>query len=204
MTVKSFCVALNPPTGVCQSRDVSFKNHSTRGFTLIEILVVLFIISIVSTVALLSISRNQTKQLQNFTTQLSQQITLAEEEALLQSTVIGLSIDEKQAQFFSYQAATDKDKKDTWVPIQDTVLAKQIIPGNMQVKVVIANAKKSDEEEISADENRDEEKTITPQIIISTNGDITPFTIYVGKRDDKPRFAIIGTADGSVTVKEQQ
>ena len=43
---------------------------------------------------------------------------------------------------------------------------------------------------------------LKPQIVISTNGDVTPFTIYVGRKGKKPLYAISGDADGNVTSRE--
>ena len=170
----------------------------TNGFTLIEILVVLFIISIVSTVALLSISHNSNKQIETFANELTQVITLAEEQALLQPAVIGLSFTENSYQFLTYQAPSEKDKTASWIPIQDDVLGKHTIPSDIEVKVVVANAKPS------TTDTMDEHEKAQPQIIISTNGDVTPFTIYIGKRDDKPRYVITGEANGTVTNKSLQ
>lgn len=169
-----------------------------HGFTLIEILVVLFIISIVSTVALLSISRNSNKQIETFANELAQTITLAEEQALLQPAVIGVRVKNDVVEFSAYHppVPAEKNKTASWELIQDDVLGKHAIPSSVAVKVEMANAHPSDSAE-------NEEKQ-QPQIIISTNGDVTPFTIYVGKQDEKPRYVIKGEADGTITVKPLQ
>jgi general secretion pathway protein H len=160
----------------------------SAGFTLIEILVVLFIISIVTSVALLSISRNENKQMETFANELTQIMTLAEEQAMLQPTVLGLSLSEHSFQFASLQSAAG-GKKNIWSPLQDSILGKHNIPSNIQINVIVGNAK-AEKAEVDI-----------PQIIISSNGDITPFTIYVGKKGEKPRYAIIGDEDGNVTSK---
>ena len=46
-----------------------------------------------------------------------------------------------------------------------------------------------------------EDEDQLPQVVISTNGDITPFTIYVGKKGKSPRYVIKGDADGNITSK---
>lgn len=171
------------------------KLFRQAGYTLIEILIVLFIISIVTTVALLSISRNENKQLESFANELTQMVTLAEEQAMLQPTVLGLTFSEHSFQFSSLDTSNrdEKKNKNTWIPLQDTRLAKRDIPSNIQLKIEVGN------KSLSMD---DEEENHSPQIIISTNGDITPFTIYVGQKGGKPRYVITGNADGNVTSKE--
>ena len=161
-----------------------------KGFTLIELLIVIFIISIVTSVTLLSFSHNKNKQLESFANELIQMMTLAEEKAMLQSTILGLSLSKTSFQFSSFQQLTD-NKKNEWTPLQDTALGLHKIPSNIQVAVHLESAKKSSDEIVEDD----------PQIIISTSGDITPFTIYIGLKGEKPRYAITGDADGNVTNK---
>jgi general secretion pathway protein H len=167
--------------GGCGRPSSALRAPSPRrgeGFTLIEILVVLFIISIVTTVALLSISRNENRQLETFTNELTQMLTLAEEQAMLQPTVMGLAFKSSSLQFSRYESS--------WEPWQGASLGKRKVPDNIELKLEVANQK------IDAANK-------TPQIIISTNGDVTPFTIYIGKKGAKPRYAVIGDADGQIT-----
>lgn len=162
--------------------------RDVKGYTLIEILIVLFIISIVTTVALLSISRNENRQVETFANELTQKLVFAEEQAMLQPQVLGLSLSNQSFQFSSYQLTAD-GKKQVWTPLQDTVLGKHAIPGNIQVSL-----------EMNGNQTKQMEKD-NPQIIISTNGDMTPFTLYVGKQGEKPLYAILSDGDGNVTSK---
>lgn len=160
-----------------------------RGYTLIEILIVLFIISIVTSVALLSIGRNENKRVATFANELMQTLTLAEEQAILQPIVLGLSLQRQSLQFKTFEAVNDKKK--TWVALNDAILTKLRIPTDIQVDIEING------QHISSSESDNK----TPQIIISTNGDVTPFTIYVGKKGEHPRYAVIGEADGNIINK---
>jgi general secretion pathway protein H len=156
------------------------------GFTLIEILVVLFIISIVSTVALLSINRNTNKEIETYAKQIAQMLALAQEQAMVQSNVVGLMVKSQTLTFTSLHMG-DAKQKNTWQPLQESVLGTQKVPSDLQLKVGGGNA---------SDGN-----SANPQIIISTNGDVTPFTIYIGKKGEKPLYAITGDADGQVTTR---
>ena len=169
-----------------RSVGVREKNQSI-GYTLIEILIVIFIVSIVTTVALLAIGRNENKRLESFANDLTQLISLAEEEAMLQPAVLGLIVNGQALQFV--QLRTDEEKKkNSWVLTQNKILAKQNIPDGIQIDLNIGN----DRIALSEDE------TQTPQIIISTNGEITPFAIYVSQKNKKPRYVVRGEVDGSV------
>ncbi|MBX3709950.1 MAG: type II secretion system minor pseudopilin GspH [Gammaproteobacteria bacterium] len=162
----------------------------SAGYTLIEILIVIFIISIVTSVALLSISHNENKRLESFTREFVQIMTLAEEQAMLQPTVLGLKLDKYSYQFASYHSPLG-EQKNPWVPLQDKILGNHKIPSNIQLDMKMTGKQVSD--------SSDSAQTNLPQIIISTNGDITPFTIYVAKRGQKPRYVIKGEADGSIS-----
>lgn len=172
---------------------------NTSGFTLIELLVVIFIISIVTSVALLSISRNENRQLEAFTNELLQSVTLAEEHAMLQPAVLGLSFARESYQFLTYQPPAGADKKQTWIPASDKLLDKHIIPSDIELSIEVGGQKAIQQKD--EEPENDEQPAHQPQVVISTNGDITPFTIYVGKKGKSPRYVIKGDADGNVSSK---
>jgi general secretion pathway protein H len=157
------------------------------GYTLIEILIVLFILGIVTSVALLSINQNDNKRMESFANEITQIMTLAEEQAMLEPNVLGLSITEHAFQFASLQPGKGS-KKNSWLPLEDVILGKHHIPRNIQIAIAVGGTPLN-VDNLGGD----------PQIIISMNGDITPFTIYVSKKGEKPRYAIIGDGDGNVT-----
>lgn len=157
-----------------------------RGFTLIEILVVIFIIGIVTGVGLLTISHNENREIKTFATELTQMVSMAEEQAMLQPEVMGVSINPLAVSFSSLK----KDRvteKTTWLPIHDNGLSYYKIPENIEVSLQM------DGKLVKLDRGSN-----IPQIIFSTNGDVTPFVMYVGKRGHKPQYAISTDADGGV------
>lgn len=167
--------------------------RSLRGFTLIEILIVLVIISIVTTVALTSMKVNENRRVQNFSNELSQLISLVEEQALLRPEVLGVKINKGEFEFVSYKSDADVSKEQSqWVLIEDDdLLGKHEIPDDIRINVVSGD-----------DKDTVEEETFLPQIIFSTNGDVTPFAIYVGIQGKDPRYLVRGEANGTITVKE--
>jgi general secretion pathway protein H len=169
--------------------------RATAGFTLIEILIVVLIISIVTSVGMLTISRNNNKEMEFFAKELTQVIQLAEEQAMLQSTDLGLIINDQHYQFVVLTESQDKTKAKRWSPLDDNVLGEHSVPNNVDVSVDTKSPKEDQNEE-----KKEEQKK--PQIVISTNGDVTPFSIYIGKKGAKPRFVITGDADGNITRKE--
>jgi general secretion pathway protein H len=186
---------LRPKNGLAMTTTARRPPHNdvhattkVAGYTLIEILIVMFIISIVTSVALLTIGHNENKRMEAFATELTQLLGLAEEQAMLQPVVLGVRLNQKQVQFTRFVAPTEKEKN-SWRALDDKIFATRAIPSGMQVDVKLAGQVKD-----NAKEN--------PQIIVSTNGEITPFTIYVGKKGEKPRYAVVGEPDGTIHTKD--
>jgi general secretion pathway protein H len=158
---------------------------SLAGFTLIEVLVVMLIISIVTSVALLTINRNENREIDAFANEFTQVLSLAEEQAMLQPAVLRVTFKEHSFQFASLQKANDQEQKEHWLPLSDNELGHHRIPDHIEI------ALKQHQASAKEIENN-------PQIIISTNGDVTPFTIYIGKRGAKPRYVITGDSNGHI------
>lgn len=150
-----------------------------QGFTLIEILIVVIIISIVTSVALVSLSQNENRKLDKLTQELLQRFTYTEEQALLLPGVLGLRLNPTNYQFVRY-TGIGKDKKQIWTALQNEF----VLPDNVEL--------------VLKDENPEQPEDL-PQIVISTSGEVTPFTIYLGIKGKAPRYVITGEADGHVT-----
>lgn len=161
---------------------------SVAGYTLIEVLIVILIISIVTTATLMTISRNENRDIEMFAKEITQMVSLAEEQAMLEPNVLGISLASHSVQFASLGKDTET-KKPVWLPLNDHVLNRAVIPGNIQISLEVAG---------KVVELNGVSKSI-PQIIFSTNGDVTPFVMYVGKKGKKPRYAITADADGNVS-----
>lgn len=154
------------------------------GFTLIEILIVMLIISIVAGVASVSINRNQRKQFETTAQQLTHLIILAEQEAMLRPTTIGLALTQTSYQFYSY-AHDAKTNQDYWQALTSNAFKPRLFPKDTEIKLTIGT------QSIPTDGK--------PVIIINSSSDITPFTIFIGKKAEDPYYQIDGKANGEVT-----
>ena len=87
-----------------------------HGFTLIELLIVLLIISITSTAILLSINRHQ-DTLKPFAETLLENLTFAQEKALLQAKTLGVLF--KKDRYLLVKPQISKTRAIQWIPMQD-------------------------------------------------------------------------------------
>jgi general secretion pathway protein H len=164
--------------------------RSKIGFTLIEILVVLLIISIVAGAMVLTVGSNHNRQIEQFANELVETILYAEERAMLEPSIIRLDVTEDEIRFFRYEPKPDREIE-PWVLMTDRFLSARVIPDFIEMKVVVLDNRIHEE-----DESQDK-----MPIIISSNGDITPFTIYLSLPNEKPRYALVGEANGQITNK---
>lgn len=163
-----------------------------HGYTLIEILIVIFIISIVSTVAILSIGRSHHQRLSAMASQVAQLMTLAEEQAMLQPAVMGMSISGQAIQFAVYQAPVNNKGKPSWLPWQEKPLQPHPIPDDMVLVLTLNGHEAMDE------------KNAAQPVVISTSGDITPFTLSIGMKGREPEYVVRGEADGTITTQQRR
>lgn len=146
----------------------------------------MLIISIVSGAAVLSIGMSARRDAKIFAEELTQKLTLASEQAILQRQVIGLFVENDKV-FFTYYEKNEKTQEENWVPFENRSLGEMEIPSRVEMLLTPSS--------------QDEMAEKYPQITISTNGDPTPFTIYIGRKGDKPGYAIIGSPDGNIVNK---
>lgn len=149
----------------------------TQGFTLIEILVVMLIISITAGVAVITLSTNQHNLSRSTATDIMRALELAETESLLKPAILSFSLTPCGWRF---EIFTSEDKQpDAWHPLTGQALSGRCIPERLRLR-------------LSAKGNR---------ILITPGGDITPFTLLIGKKNAAPEWRITGKASGDIQME---
>lgn len=158
--------------------------RKTRGFTLVEVLVVLLVMSIVTVVAMLTIGRHDTRVMRSMAEELTQSFHLAEEQAMLAPAVLGFKAGPTTWQFYTLT----NEAHPTWEPLEDTAFPVRSIPEGVVLSwhMLGSTAREADN---------------LPAIIFSNNGDVTPFELSISKRGQHPAFIIKGEADGTITAE---
>lgn len=158
------------------------KNNSS-GYTLIEILIVMVIMSIVATTAVLSIHRHQTRHIKALADEITNLINLGEEEALLRPAVLALTFSAQTFQFVKYDTDTH-----SWQPLTQTSLNVHRLPGDVEISLKI---------------NGKLVPPNSPQLIISSDGDVTPFVILLGKKGEEPIYQITSESNGAINIEKK-
>lgn len=150
----------------------------TPGFTLIELVVVVFIISIIAAVAVPRFFSNPAaKSIAKESEKLSTLIHLAREEAFFEGRDYALGFSETG---YSFYQPSEGAAETPWLPIsrtQDSMLGGRELPGGHQVNLLIEDL------EIKLEENLPE----NPQIFLLSSGETTPFEYALHFDDTKGR-----------------
>lgn len=163
------------------------NNTIIAGFTLIEILIVMLIISIIGGVSLLTISHHRETELANLSKRLANSLILAEQQALLQPAVLGLAFTAHGFQFYEYHEPTSKDQKNPWQLLNDSALGPHRFAKDIQITLKIEGQTVTSTEETLP----------KPQLIIS-GGDIPAFVILIGKIDEHAVYQVVGESNGNI------
>ena len=157
----------------------NLKHH---GFTLIEVMAVVFIIGVIVTFASLSIGRHSDQSLAEEAKRLHYLIKLASEESVMRSISLALEITKEGYQFVKIQG-------DQFVPLEgDRLFRKREFPADLKIDMEIQG------EPVSF-ENKDQ----PPHIYILSSGEMTPFKITISQEDSQP-YTITGDLIGKVEL----
>jgi len=155
-----------------------------RGFTLIEVMVVVVIIAIIINVAVLSFGNNpHADQLDKESTRLRSLIEIAGEEALLRSAFIGVDIAEQSYGFLRLVEGE-------WQPLDDDLFRERNLPDELKLAIV-SSQHTSDEEG---------EKKRTPEIILLNSGEMTPFDLKITSRESEDYYRLSGSETGELSL----
>ena len=141
------------------------KQH---GFTLIEIVVVVAIISIALTMATISIGDPQVKRMKQSSERVAALIQLVKEQAIFNSRDYALSIWDSGYAFYSLN-------ENGWIPVEDDrIFRPRKLPDGLEFVLHL------DGLEVIL-ERQDKKK---PQIFITSDGEISPFQLEISDLDE--------------------
>ncbi len=166
------------------------------GFTLLEIVVVLFIIGIITGVALLNVAGDPAADaVETEGKRLAALIRFNREAATLRIEERGLRLDESEYRWFVYE---DGD----WLPTMDSgVKTGRELPGGLTLALSVeefpAELKGTEDSSLDVDESDE----LLPQLWLSSTGEMLPFEIVLRDPSDRHRFVIRGNADGTLETQ---
>lgn len=154
-----------------------------RGFTLLELLAVLFIIGIIVSFAGLSIGQRSSRAAQDEAERLHSLVRVAGEEAVLQGRELAIEFSRESYRFL------ELTNDNQWSPIEeDALFRERQFPPDVNIELIVEGAVASFEDEKSL-----------PPILILSSGELTEFELSLSLEDEKA-YTLRGTIDGKLEL----
>ncbi len=166
-----------------------------RGFTLIEIMVVIVVIGILVSIFTLSVGGFAEDGAED-ARRLAALLDLAGEEATMQGREIGLTFYQHGYEFAQLESLQDKDGNRVlrWSPLEgDRILRRRDLGDELSIDLQL------DGEEVTLLYEADPEQEYEPHVYLMSSGDIVPaFTARLRPSFDNQGWLLRGQSDGAV------
>jgi general secretion pathway protein H len=176
------------------SRKSNLARRTGAGFTLVEMLVVVVIIAMIATTVVLSVSATgRDRELEKESERMLALLQYAREQAELRTREYGLLCDENRYQFVIFDP-----RKEMWVVMEsdDTLRARQL-PAGLSFSLTV-------EARPILLRRPPDSKDLAPQVMIYSNGDLTPFELTMERKDAQRSVTLASNDEGLIEARPLQ
>jgi general secretion pathway protein H len=172
-----------------------------RGFTLLELLVVLVIIGVM--VAMVTLSTNvlgQDSQVEEETRRFWAVLRQAREEAELQSIDLAVFVGSTEYEFLRFDT-----RRNEWRQVaDDTLYAPRTLPAGLRFRIWLEGRELVLKPGLPDRSKKDENQKWPPQLTVLSSGDVVPFELQL-ERDNSPAlWRMTSQADGDLRVEQRR
>jgi general secretion pathway protein H len=171
-----------------------------RGFTLLEILVVIVIIGVIVTMAGLSVNLlGADREVEEETRRFWAVVRQAREEAELQAIDVAVFVGTSDYEFLRFDT-----RRNEWQPIiDDKLYAPRTLPEGLRFRLWMENREIVLKPGLPDRSKKDENQKWPPQLTVLSSGDVVPFELQI-ERDGAPAlWRMTSLADGDLRVEQR-
>ena len=165
------------------------------GFTLLELLVVVVIIGIITSMAVISVNvLGGDHEMQQEAERLQAILAQAREDALLQSRDLGLRIDETSLEFLEYDGRSERWRQ----VLGDPLLRERTLPAGLRLRLRLEDR----DVQLKPRQPATEAEPIYPQVILQASGEMVPFDLVFTRDGTDEQRRVSGTVDGRIELHD--
>jgi len=171
---------------------------TASGFTLLEVLVVVIIIGIITSMAVISVKvLGGDHEMDQETARLQAILVQSREDAMLLGTDVGLRVDARGYDFLRYDS-----RREIWQAVtDDPMLRARTLPDGMTAELRLEGRDLVLKARVpSAGLLADGEQPVLPQVVVQASGDLVPFDIVLKRDGTEEERRIAGTLEGRIEI----